>query len=196
MDDARLRPPRDAARVVKALGIAGWVVVAISAAVSVLLTPTGTQQANQVVLMVAMALLSVILISRLVLAAVIWSARRLALVALTIGIALWLIGSAILNGTSPTQEVTFPAPGEGFFLASYVGFVAFLLLDAATRHGRAETAWLDAAIVVGGTGAVAGALLMTPFASLFPESGLALLLALLYPLIDRSEEHTSELQSH
>ena len=40
---------------------------------------------------------------------------------------------------------------------------------SAAARGRAATAWLDAAIVCGGAGAVAGALLLTPFVQVVPR---------------------------
>ena len=58
------------------------------------------------------------------------------------------------------------------------------MLDASNRNNRAETAWLDAAIMCGGVAALAGGLLLTPFANNFPEGGVPLLVALIYPLID------------
>lgn len=68
--------------------------------------------------------------------------------------------------------------------SSYLAFAAFLVLDVSHKRGRNPTAWLDAAIMVGAVGAVAGALLLTPFVNAFPEGGIPLLVAILFPLID------------
>ena len=181
---ARLSSLRDGETLVRVLGPVSWAIIGVGMVAAYFAAPADSADVDQPVLLITMGLLVAAMLLRLITAAVIWPSRRLSLIALIVGIVLWFIGSAILNAAVPASATTFPAPGEGFFLASYVGFVAFLVLDAATRSSRAETAWLDAAIVVGGTGAIAGALLLTPFANNFPEGGLPLLVAVLYPLID------------
>jgi diguanylate cyclase (GGDEF)-like protein len=181
---ARLGSLRDGTHVVRLLGVMGWVVLATAGIVATLSVQNTEADLDETVLLIGIILLVVIWIARITVSAAIWPSRRVALVALAVGTILWYIGSTILNAATPASATTFPAPGEGFFLASYIGFAAFVVLDATTRSGRAETAWLDAVIMVGGVGAVAGAILLSPFAQNFPEGGIPLLVALLYPMLD------------
>jgi diguanylate cyclase (GGDEF)-like protein len=131
-----------------------------------------------------MTVFFVLLLVRLSLAAARDRFRRKSLITLIVGIGLWAGGSAVLNGGGDAAATKFPAPGEWFFLASYVAMAAFLYLDARRRVDRALTNWLDAAVVCGGTACLAGGLLLTPVALRFGAEGLPLLVALLYPLID------------
>ncbi len=171
-------------RAIQLLGWAVWAVLVVGGISAYLAAPPDSSDVDQPVLLVTMAAFFGLNVARMVIAAWYWPARRLPIVTLIAGIVLWATGSTILNAAVPASATDFPAPGEWFFLASYVAIAAFLVLDAAPRRGSAETAWLDAAIVVGSTAALAGGLLVTPFANNFPEGGIALLVAILYPLID------------
>ena len=184
MIGARLGSLRNGEGVIRLLGVLGWVVIAVAGVIATVSAQDASADVDQPVVLAAIVMLVLIWLVRIGFSAVVWPSRRLAFGALTVGLILWYIGSTILNAATPASGTTFPAPGEGFFLASYFGFAAFLVLDAATRNHRAETAWLDAVIMVGGVAAVAGALLLTPVASNFPEGGVPLLVALIYPLLD------------
>jgi diguanylate cyclase (GGDEF)-like protein len=70
------------------------------------------------------------------------------------------------------------------FLAAYVAMAAFVRFDAGHRRGAAMTPWLDAVIVCGGAGALAAVLLLTPFVQAFPQGGVPLMIALIYPVIN------------
>ncbi len=166
------------------LGWAGWAVVIVAGIAGFIANPEAQGDANELILFTALALFFVILIVRLVLAIVQRRNRRTPLIAFTIGVILWAAGSAILNGAVPASATTFPAPGEWLFLVAYVAFAAFLVLDANQRRGTTLTAWMDAIILIGAVGAVAGGLLLTPFVNSFPEGGIPLLVAILYPLIN------------
>jgi len=175
------------------LKVASWSVMAVGVAAT-LLTPgaaavasTGTPgSADQTPLLPLVCLTSffVLLLVRLSVAAARDRFRRIALLALIVGIGLWAGGSAVLNAGGNAAATQFPAPGEWLFLASYVAMAAFLYLDARRRVDRALTNWLDAAVVCGGTACLAGGLLLTPVALRFGTEGVPLLVALLYPLID------------
>jgi diguanylate cyclase (GGDEF)-like protein len=165
------------------LGPAGWSVVILGAIVAMAL-PQADGDVNQDVLLVTMTVFFGLLMTRLILSMIVWPARLAALISLAVGVLLWSLASALLNGSAQASTVTFPAPHEWLFLASYVGFSVFLGFDVATRGHRTATAWLDAAIVCGGVGALAGTVLWLPFARTFPDGGLPLFLAVLYPLID------------
>ena len=184
MSPARIRLPHDRQSWVKALGILGWLVIAIGGVAGFVVNPTATSEADDSILVIGMAVFSLILMARLILASVTWPNRRSALIPLMIGIALWFAGAQVLSGAEPASATAFPAPGEWLFLSSYVALTAFLVLDVSNRSTRAGTAWLDAAILCGAVGALAGGLLLTPFVQSFPEGGIPLLVAILYPLID------------
>jgi len=94
---------------------------------------------------------------------------------------LWIAGAATVNDTATPQP--FPAPGELLFLASYVGFIAFIVLDASHRR-RTLTAALDATIVCAAAASLMGAVLITPLAGVFPADQTAASAALIFPVLD------------
>ncbi len=111
--------------------------------------------------------------------------RRSALTALTAGLVLWALGSSALAAAEAVAPTTFPAPGEWLFLASYAGFAGFVFLDAQVRTTRrSAAAWTDAAILWGASLALASVVLLTPLVTVYPDAGLGLLVAILYPLLD------------
>jgi diguanylate cyclase (GGDEF)-like protein len=132
------------------------------------------------------AAMFVIFLVRLVSAAIAWRERRTATIALAISIVLWAIGSSILTSTSQPDLLTFPAPGEGFYLASYALMAVFLLLDLVNRgRGRVTlTTAVEAVVTVGGAICLAGVVLLTPVSTQLHGRGFGALLALLYPLLD------------
>jgi diguanylate cyclase len=176
--------PADRAAWVRALGWLGWAVIIGGGVAGFIVNPTATSEADESVLVASMAAFLVIMVIRMILAATLWRGQRTALIALMIGVVLWFSGAGVLSASSPASSTQFPAPGEWLFLASYFALAAFLVLDANGRHGRAGTAWLDAIIMCGAVAGIAGGLLLTPFVKSFPEGGIPLLVAILYPLID------------
>lgn len=165
------------------LGVLGWVIIATFGGFGFVLSPAIGSEANESLLFAALSVFFVVLLIRIVVATVQQRSRRGVLLTLLAGVALWAAGSVALNGDGHSAR-TFPAPGEWLFLASYLVLAAFLVLDASRRRGQTTTAWLDAAIMVGAVGAVTGSLLLTPFVNAFPEGGIPLLVAILFPLID------------
>jgi len=57
-------------------------------------------------------------------------------VLLLIAVLLWAAGSVAVNASSIADLTRFPAPGEGMFLASYAGMVAYLILDVTRKFSR------------------------------------------------------------
>ncbi len=101
------------------------------------------------------------------------------------GLLLWVTGSATVTASGEAHMTDFPAPGEGFFLASYVLLAAAVLGDVPRRRGwRPSSAWLDAFVVCAGTVSLAGVALVTPIGERIAAEGLGALLALLYPMLD------------
>ncbi|MFM2438539.1 MAG: hypothetical protein RLZ55_1362, partial [Actinomycetota bacterium] len=111
--------------------------------------------------------------------------QRRALLALAAALVLWAAGSAVVLGATDPGVVTLPlSPAEWLFLASYLGFVPFILLDA-NRHMRSSPAlWCEAAALTGAAACLAGGVLLLPAASSLGAAGLPVLVALLYPLCD------------
>ena len=123
---ARLGSLRDGRTLVKVLGFVGWGIILVGGIAGFIANPTADSQADESILVVGLAAFAVVLVVRLIVATVTWPARRTALIALTIGTALWFAGSAVLNAAVPASATTFPSPGEWLFLASYVAIAAFL----------------------------------------------------------------------
>ncbi len=184
MSNARLSSVRDGNTVIRLLGYAGWLIILVGGAVALVGNPAASGAADETIVVVALTAFFIVLVIRLLLASVLWRNRRAALLALSVGVALWAAGSAMLNAAVPASATEFPSPGEWLFLSSSLAFAAFLVIDASNRSGRAGVAWLDAAIMLGAVAAVAGAVLLTPFVNSFPEGGIPLLVALVFPLID------------
>ena len=82
------------------------------------------------------------------------------------------------------STVSFPSPGEGLFLVSYVGLAAFLLTDAPRGPAPALSVWLEASVICGATACLAAFVVIGPLASFVERGSVPLLLAVLYPLID------------
>jgi diguanylate cyclase (GGDEF)-like protein len=181
---ARLGSLRDGQTLVRFLGGVGWGIILVGGIAGFIANPAADSQADESILVVGLAAFAVVLVARLVVATFTWPNRRTALIPMTIGVLLWFAGSAVLNGAVPASDTTFPAPGEWLFLASYVALAAFLVLDASNRSTRTGSAWLDATIMCGAVAAIGGGLLLTPFVNSFPEGGIPLLVAIIFPLID------------
>jgi len=170
---------------VRALSVASWTVVVAGAALGLLLSGSARGGTIQATLVAVLGLFFAIALAQLLLAATTANrSRRTALLALTAGVALWSAGSAVLNSAEVLGPQQFPTPGEALFLASYVGFAAFLLLDVARLGTNVVAVWLEAAVVCGGAVCLASSLLLGPVAVSVGLSGAGLLLALLYPLVD------------
>ncbi|MBA2509172.1 MAG: diguanylate cyclase, partial [Nocardioidaceae bacterium] len=141
------------------------------------------QQTRNVLFTAVVAAYFMALLTCIVLSAIRTNDRRLALLLLAAGVLLWAIGSATLT-VHKVSEIKFPAPGESFFLASYIGLAAFLLMEVSRRERPALGVWLEAAVVCGAAACLA-ALLAIPLSDALDSAVMApLLLALLYPLLD------------
>jgi len=166
------------------LGVLAWVVIAGGLLAAVLVPAGGGRHIAEPVLVTAVGALGVVLVTRLVAAATTWPERRTASLVLAGSLVLYAVGSSTLASSSDPDLLTFPAPGEGFFLGAYAGMAAFLFLDSDARGRVRLTAALEAAITCGGAACLAGAVLLSPAAGELPGEGGQLLLALLYPLLD------------
>ena len=160
-------------------------VVLVVLATSVVFVPqlVGTA-VSEMALVASIAIFFTALVSRLGVAAARQAHRRVPLLLLTAGISLWGVGSAMLSAAEVVTTVTFPSPGEAFFLASYVGMVAFLLTDVPRRTVPTPVVGLEAAVICGATACLAALIGLGPVSLVFGGQGVQLLLALLYPAID------------
>ncbi len=172
-----------APEVVRWLGIAIWVVIAVGFVVNILFGDRSVHTV-QTAHVVTLGLFFVLILARIMVAAIHWRSRRGALLVLLAALALWAAGSTVLNASAQPDLTKFPAPGEGLFLASYLGIAGYLIVDTAHWKSTALDAWLEAIVVCGGTTCLAGSLLLTPVAAALGDGGMRLLLALLYPMID------------
>ncbi|WP_143168240.1 putative bifunctional diguanylate cyclase/phosphodiesterase [Jatrophihabitans endophyticus] len=133
---------------------------------------------------VSLALFFVVLSTRLVVTAVAQPDRRPTLLMLLLGLVLFATGSTVLNAGGRPDQISFPAPGEAFFLASYVAMVLYVLLDANRHAGVTRARWLEAGVICGGCACLAGSLIVGALKQQLQQDGMSLVLAVLYPLID------------
>ena len=176
---------RRSARLSRAFGVATWVALAICAFLIAFIPHDG--QGRKVAESATVTLISgmfLMFAARLICAAVAWRERRYATVSLLASLVLWVMGSSALTATAQPDLMDFPAPGEGFFLASYAVMAVFLVLDAGDRGRLSMGRILDAIVTCGGAVCLAGAVLLSPLESLFSGSGAGALVALIYPLLD------------
>lgn len=177
--------PRAAGRLFRGLGPASWLVVPLGAASTFVLPGSTDDTPIRSAMVITLAVFFVVLLTRLLLVAARQRTRRLSLLFLAAGVALWAAGSATVGASQTVAAVTFPAPGEVLFLASYLGMAAFLLRDVPRRAIPTAAIWLEAAVVCCAAVCLAGFAVLTPLSSgSFERGGLQLLLAVLYPLID------------
>jgi diguanylate cyclase (GGDEF)-like protein len=173
-----------AARVAGWLHVVAWVVLVTSVS-SMAVAPAGTaRKIAESAAVIGTSATLVVLIIRLVVTSVAWRERRAATLVLAASILLYAIGSSTLSSADQPDLLAFPAPGEGFFIASYIGMAAFLLMDTVSAGRLTVPTTLEAVITCGGASCLAGAVLLSPAAAVLPGSPQQLMLALLYPLID------------
>ena len=125
-----------------------------------------------------------LLLTRVVLTAVREPHRRLSLLLLGGGVALWAAGSAWVSVGRTLNAVTFPAPGEVLCVLAYLALAAFLQVDAPRRMATSTVAWTEAAVVCGAAVCLAGFAVLAPLSGTGVRGGFALLLAVLFPLIN------------
>jgi diguanylate cyclase len=160
-----------------------WAVMLVGL-VANLVSESSTHQTSPGILLTTLSVFFALLLLRLVLAIRLRPGRRPALVLLLAAIAAWSAGSASVNASSLEARSHFPAPGEWLFMLSYLGMAGYLMLDVDRRTVRPARAWLDVAIILGGTSCLASLLLVLPVRAASGQEGLPLLLALMYPLAD------------
>ncbi|WP_225754439.1 bifunctional diguanylate cyclase/phosphodiesterase [Actinotalea sp. Marseille-Q4924] len=155
---------------------------AIVAGVLSSLVLTGEDEA--VGLVITLTAVFGLLLTRVVLTAHREPHRRLSLLLLGGGVALWSAGSAWVSVGRTLSAVTFPAPGEILCVLAYLALAAFLQVDAPRRVATSAVAWTEAGIVCGAAVCLAGFAVLAPLSGTGVRGGLALLLAVLFPLIN------------
>ncbi len=177
-------PERRAAMFARALGPVPWALLAAGASAAVIHGGRADSGPIRVMLLVTMASMFLVMLTRLTLAAVASRTRRSSLVVLTAAVALWAAGSATVSAGQTVTAVTFPAPGEILCFISYLGMAAFVLMDVPRRPRATLAVWLEAAVACASVVCVAAFAVVTPMAGSFVRGGLPLLLAIMYPLIN------------
>ena len=136
-------------------------------------------------LVAAIAIYFLALLARVIRTSFRYPPRRTPLLLLASGLALWAAGSATVNAAEMFSTVTFPSPSEVLFLLSYLGMAAFLLTEVPRRKKLPPlTLSLETTVICGAMACVAAVVVVTPISLSFDRGGVALLLAVLYPLID------------
>jgi diguanylate cyclase (GGDEF)-like protein len=167
----------------RGVGLSAWLTLATGTGTALLVSGLTLTETPTVLLIATLAVFFLLLLARLTVVAVNVRSQRPALVVLGAGVLLWAVGSAVLNSGGPLTDKTFPAPGEGFFLASYLGFATFLLLDTPRRGRVSATVWLETVLVCAGAMSLVGFVLLSPLGSAIGAQGPGLFLALLYPVM-------------
>lgn len=166
------------------LAIAPWCVAATGFASSFLLPGPADGPAVRTALLLTIAGFFALLLTRIVVAAARHRRQRPAMALLFSGVVLWAAGSATLSANQAQEAVPFPSPGEVLYLLSYLGLFAFLLVDVPRRRLPVTTVWLEAAVLSTAGACLTAFAVLTPLSSSLEGDGVALLVALLYPLID------------
>lgn len=168
-----------------ALRWAPWAFLAVAVVGGLELADPVTGRIAPTSLLVWIGIFFGVLIVRLLLALRAAPGRTAVFVSLLAGLLLWLGGSYVVSISEASASVAFPGQGEWLFLSACVCFAAFVFLDAQSSAAlRSATAWIDAAILAGGAAAVAAAVVLPPVSRAYPDSGVALLTALIYPVVD------------
>lgn len=162
------------------LELGPWVAIGTGLSSSLVLTGEGRAVGLVVTLVVVFGLL----LTRVALTAGREPHRRLSLLLLGGGVALWAAGSAWVSVERTLSAVTFPAPGEILCVLAYLALAAFLQTDAPRRVATSAVAWTEAAVVCGAAVCLAGFAVLAPLSGTGVRGGLALLLAVLFPLIN------------
>lgn len=163
-----------------------WVVLGlvVLAALPTLGSGEVPTEPDPIALIAGVGLVAAALTGRIVLTLSVAPRRRPALLALMVGLLMWMTGSLTLAASGASTPVPFPAPGEVLFIGAYAAFAAFIFMDGQSSRGlRSVAAWSDAVILVGGMSAVAALVILGPLARLGTGSDLALMVAFIYPLI-------------
>jgi diguanylate cyclase len=142
-----------------------------------------TAQPDRLAVLIFCVVFFGLLLTRLALAMRDQVRRRLGLGILTLGIVLWAGESAVLQTAQAGDHGAHLTRGEFAYLATYLVFAVYLLVDSEHSPTRARSTWLETAVICGGTASLAGTLLLTPLAVRTPDA-VSLLVALLYPVAD------------
>jgi diguanylate cyclase (GGDEF)-like protein len=167
-----------------ALGALSWAVPVVMLPLCTAGARNGGVVPGQLVVL-GMALLFPILLTRLVLAAVRDPERRLATLSLAVAFLLW-VAAAIQVSLAPAGHpaAQFPAPGEWLGLSAVAALAVHLFMDVARRVRSSVADWLEAIVASGGAVCLVALLVVTPLADEFARQGVPLLVALTYPVTD------------
>ena len=164
--------------------IASWGLLAVPTGIYVASLAAGGPSLYPNLVGVTAPLLYLLMFARLAHAVAAHRGRRLAPLAVLAALLLWGIGGTIFTSHTPGEPLSFPSARDGLFLLAYLGLAAGILLDRQGSDARRLTVWLETAIVCGGAASVAGFVIASPLAAFLGADGNALLVAILYPLLD------------
>ena len=162
-----------------------WAILATGALFGLVTSTTLDGRVAPLSLLVWTGLFFVALMLRLLLAIRSSPGRSAVLIAMLAALLLWLGGSYVLSLSEAAAPAQFPGTGEWLFLAACFCLAAFVFLDGQSSTAlRSAAAWADAVILCGGAAAVAAAVVVTPVARVYADGGTALLVSLVFPVID------------
>ena len=161
-----------------------WTVVAVGTVLGLTSTGFSATAAPQQLTLAVLTLFFPTAALSLLVAGVLDPRRRTARLVLLSGVVLWAVGSVVLHQGGDVSGKSFPGVAELFYFPSYAGLTAFVLMDTRGRPPVSRKTWLETVLVCGALTCVAASLLVSPLGAVFGEEGLALLLVLVYPLLD------------
>ena len=171
-------------RTQRVLATVEWSLIAVSTVVDFLLRAPQHEALFESAVLIETAVFFPLLLIRLGVTFVARPRRRRATAAIAVAVLGWACGSALLQTHGALTLAALFTPGMLSFVVSYIALASFLVLDAERRRHRAMRVWLETTVACAGITSVAALLFLTPLAVNFGGSGVRLLLALLFPLMD------------
>ncbi|WP_336921796.1 putative bifunctional diguanylate cyclase/phosphodiesterase [Aquipuribacter sp. SD81] len=163
-----------------------WATVAVGASLGAVATGFSIEESPPALVTAVLAAFFGAAALRLAVSSLRRPARRAGLVALLSGLCLWAAGSSLIHQDGSLGAQSFPGPAELLYFPSYLGMAAFVLLDRRQQTRPDAVLWLETVLVCSAVASIAGALIASPLGDVFGHEGLALVLALVYPLLDVS----------
>lgn len=169
-------------RLLAVLGVLAWAPVAMLAMVFFDVQADSSRAESLTLIATVMGF--AIILTRLLVAALVWRERRTTLTMLALAMILNASGSVALSMSPDSDVFTFPGPGTAFYLAAATAMAAYLAMDSLVHAKFSIATALEAAMTCGGAACLAVAVLFLPATRQLDQARLPLVGGLIYPLLD------------